>query len=63
MTAPRKTDRWPVPGLGLVVGAALALLLAVLLDWPLALATAVGAGLGLVGGAVVAARRAPGARS
>ena len=54
MTTPRKDSPWPKAGLGLVGGAAVAVPAAALLDWPMALAIAVGAALGLVGGAIAA---------
>ena len=63
MTTSHDRGAWPVPGLGLVAGAALALLVSVLVDWPLALAVPVGAALGLVVGAAVAAARSPDTRS
>lgn len=63
MTTSQTRSRWPGAGLGLVAGAAVAVLVAALMDWPLALALAVGAALGLVAGAVVAAQRSAGSRS
>ncbi|GGK69208.1 hypothetical protein [Ornithinimicrobium pekingense] len=55
MATSQTSTRWPSVGLGLVAGAALAVPAAALMDWPLALAVAAGAALGVVAGAVAAA--------
>jgi hypothetical protein len=63
VTASQQRSRWPQAGLGLVAGAAVAVPVASLLDWPVAIAIAVGAALGLVCGAAAAGRQPPDARS